>query len=1148
LAETLAFDAILSAQNFLSGINQMIQGMTRAESAAKSSGSSISAGLAQGLGQKGDFNAVGRDIGNTVTQSIGSQFGMAGQIAGDLAGALGPVGIAAGVAGAALIGAGVASVNLARAWETSMAGVSKTTGLTGTDLAKLSAELQTMSTTMPIAASELANIAGVAGSLGVAKENIAGFTEVAAMMGVGFAMPADQAATAAAKILNAFNKPIDSSNMMALGNVVNMIGDSMAATEPEMLDFINRASYLGTTMGQSIPQIAALGGVLISAGLSSETASTGIKSLLNMGLSEKTEGKGAFAWAELMGVSVDQLKSKIGTDFNSTLAETADKIAQIEDPVKRFEMAVALAGTEGAPALLKLAGSADTLKQKMADANSEWTNGTSLQKTFEAQSATLNSQWQIFTNTLGTAGTSLGTVMLPALTDTVKILTEGTKAAIEFGGAISSAISGFAAGDKEVSGAESSWIDKLLGYDINDYKRGGKYGSTQAEADQAAYAASQAATSYTDEWGNVFEGEAMKGKLIDPMAEVLASEEAKAALEKTAEEDAKTWLESFGGAMEAGMTQTAEGVWESWDAITSEKMSKDFSYTPIKGGKTYQAQGGDYSSATETMGMATINDVALTSSYFTMSGGSDTMFRLKNENGDIIASGTASSLGISDPGSQAGQQAAIRALMDASWNTGQVESLMLQGRTGEADKLKLSMVQSVEYDYTGIVEPLKSELIASGEDIGASASEETTNAFQAMLDAAKEPSVEKLQEFINSVGENIRLGNVLEADGLDDIRLYKEHIYSGITDMGPYLKELMGSLGEESTSAFSDKFFSDTEKESLMGMGTWLEYLKTKSPEEFAKAGGDSWLAFFKAMEAGASSGEMDKLFGDLALGARDSFEKNLVGGLKIELPNLLAFIEDPKKALVGIENIPLYIKNAILPALATSMGQAKTLIDNGGIPDAIKAQYIDPLDKVAQYLPLWLQTLLSELDKGNIGVKGFLDDFDLMSSSLSKQQDQLKMTSVGYDNAKDSVDGFCEAMSGLGVAQENSDELFKGSWLLAQGGEKYAAWAKTNTEAIAATQRATQGAGGVSLGQDYTGQEAGIPTRLDTAQAVSDLVLLKSKITEEVVMPVSIDAIAAFETIRLIDLAASAPITKIVNVVEVGSGGGGIPYAAFCK
>ncbi|HPM27226.1 MAG TPA: phage tail tape measure protein, partial [Methanothrix sp.] len=377
----------------------------------------------------------------------------------------------------------------------------------------------------------------VAGSLGVAKEEIAGFTEVAAQMAVAFEMPAEQAATAAAKILTAFGQDIDASSMEKLGNVVNTMGDSFAATEGEVLDFVNRSSYLNTTMGQSIPQVAALGTALISSGMSAETASTGIKSFLNAATMQGEKKDNLSNWAKLLGTSVDELKGKIAGDLNGTLAETAQKIAAIQDPTERFQAAVKLAGTEGAPALLKLAEAGDTLQEALSKANSEWENGSSMMKTFEQNSSTLNSQWDIFTNTVSRAGIELGSVLLPGLTEAVKLLNHLALGAIEAGEAIYDMVGGLSDSIDDAIGVDSGlnrWVNDLLGVD------------TGAAEEAGGLLASQCA-------GGFKEAEAMDD-LAEAPGDALSSSDALAGAGEAGKELAKTVSKEFKYGVEQGMS------------------------------------------------------------------------------------------------------------------------------------------------------------------------------------------------------------------------------------------------------------------------------------------------------------------------------------------------------------------------------------------------------------------------------------------------------------------------------------------------------------------------------------------------------------------------------------------------------------------
>ena len=144
------------------------------------------------------------------------------------------------VAIGALTAAIGASVGAAIEWGTSMAGVAKTTGASGEALKAISSDLLELSTTVPVTRDALAETAQVAGQLGVATGDIAAFTLTASKMGVAFEMSASGAATAAAEINSAYGMAIDSTESWA--DSINVLGNNFAATEPQILRFVNSAS------------------------------------------------------------------------------------------------------------------------------------------------------------------------------------------------------------------------------------------------------------------------------------------------------------------------------------------------------------------------------------------------------------------------------------------------------------------------------------------------------------------------------------------------------------------------------------------------------------------------------------------------------------------------------------------------------------------------------------------------------------------------------------------------------------------------------------------------------------------------------------------------------------------------------------------
>lgn len=776
----------------ISGLKSAL-GQARSEATSAVSGieGSFKSGLGSGL----------RDSMSGIAASMGP--------VGSALSAIGPAGIAAGAGIAVIGGALSSSVQAAAGFETSMSGVAKTTGLAGPELSALGSAILEMSSTMPVAASELANIAQVAGSLGVAKEELAGFSEVAAQMSVAFEMPAEQAATAAAKILTAFGMDIDTSNMESLGNVVNTMGDSFAATEPEVLDFINRASFLNTTMGQSIPQVAALGTALISAGMSSETASTGIKSFLNMATSVTANKDNLTSWATMLGVSVDELKSKLAGDLNGTLAETAQKIAAIQDPTERFQAAVKLAGTEGAPAILKLAAAGDTLQSALQEANSEWENGSSMMKTFEQNSSTLNAEWDTFTNTITRAGVELGNVLLPTITGIVSAMNDWAIAGIEAGEATYDWAVGIGESISDVFSSSDKWLNDTFGF----YKAGEAAGEEMAEAIEES------------------------PELQEAPGEALGSPEALAGAGEAGKDLAKSVSAEFIPGLEAGMKDLdILAMINSQETAYNATFDRIFDYAG-KSLRMHLSEGGS-------------------GNYWSLYSG-DTLLG-KSFGGDA-ASAFQAITGLPAPAE--GAAAYYRLMGDAA----EAEMIELQQRlqatpidlyTGEEQAAFKSQNEEIWANFGEST----AQIISDNFDyIGKSGSDDAKAAMDIILDAFAHPDASK----VNAVSAALKgltdsMLDPSQADRLAD--KFKAAIMPQIADMNMFC-ELQGEeMGETLTGAFSDAVLTADERDIITALEPMIKLLETEAPEAFKKAGLDSIKAFIEAVKSGASSEDLYNL------------------------------------------------------------------------------------------------------------------------------------------------------------------------------------------------------------------------------------------------------------------------------------------------
>ena len=117
---------------------------------------------------------------------------------------------------APLVGLGALATKASIDLETAFTGVIKTVDATEQELQELKQGFETMAKTVPIATTELYGIGEAAGQLGIKKENILGFSDVMAKLGVTTNMSSDQAATALARLANITQMPQTEFDRLAL--------------------------------------------------------------------------------------------------------------------------------------------------------------------------------------------------------------------------------------------------------------------------------------------------------------------------------------------------------------------------------------------------------------------------------------------------------------------------------------------------------------------------------------------------------------------------------------------------------------------------------------------------------------------------------------------------------------------------------------------------------------------------------------------------------------------------------------------------------------------------------------------------------------------------------------------------------------------
>jgi len=267
-------------------------------------------------------------------------------------------------------------------------------------------ELSTGALQGGVAAEELARIAGVAGQLGVAKEDVIGFTETVAQMSAAFGISADKAAEGMAIILNVFK--LSQEEMTAVGSAIAELGNSTAATAGQIINISQRMGAVAEFMGLSAEQTAAIAATLRDVGVSVNVAGSSMSQILARIMSEHTK------FAEVLGINAESLRAALeSNDPSQALFMVLEALNGINAIGGKLEATQALkdlglTGVRTQNSMLLLAGSVNELRENMELANQASAAGTSLQDLYQKSIDTATGRWKAFKEAISTVQKIVG--------------------------------------------------------------------------------------------------------------------------------------------------------------------------------------------------------------------------------------------------------------------------------------------------------------------------------------------------------------------------------------------------------------------------------------------------------------------------------------------------------------------------------------------------------------------------------------------------------------------------------------------------------------------------------------------------------------------------------------------------------------------
>lgn len=216
-----------------------------------------------------------------------------------------------------------------------LADIRKSTGLTDDEVKKLNksfGELATRTST-----SDLRDIAKVGGQLGIAKDQILGFTESVDKLNVAlgdeFAGGAEEITNVVGKLRNTFTD-IKSDNvgddLLKIGNALNLLGQEGIATAPIVSNLAQRIGSAGQIYGMTAGQTFGLSAAMQELGITAERGGTAVVKVLQK-LSKSPED---FAKIAKMGTA--EFTNLVNTNITGALQKVAEGFASSKGKATEF--------------------------------------------------------------------------------------------------------------------------------------------------------------------------------------------------------------------------------------------------------------------------------------------------------------------------------------------------------------------------------------------------------------------------------------------------------------------------------------------------------------------------------------------------------------------------------------------------------------------------------------------------------------------------------------------------------------------------------------------------------------------------------------------------------------------------------------------
>ena len=272
--------------------------------------------------------------------------------------------------------------------------------------------MRNFSENSPLSQKELFEIAGAGAQAGINTGELERYTKDAAKIKVAFDMNTEAAGNFLAKTRAQLG--LDQNGVMEYADVINYLANTVAVTAPEIADISSRVAGLGGMAGISKEGVAALGASLVSFGVPSEVAATGLKNI-SLGLMAGTSAtkKQAAAFKSL-GLDVEDVAKRMTKDGEGTLIDVFQRIKKLPQDVQAATLKD-LFGKESIQSASELAKHIEEVGTNIKNASDKAKTAGSVNVEYAEKMKAMSTSFAKLKNRIVNMGIDLGAALGPSL-------------------------------------------------------------------------------------------------------------------------------------------------------------------------------------------------------------------------------------------------------------------------------------------------------------------------------------------------------------------------------------------------------------------------------------------------------------------------------------------------------------------------------------------------------------------------------------------------------------------------------------------------------------------------------------------------------------------------------------------------------------